>query len=228
MSSLTNGRANLKFNNSVVIKKSVSSLYSDFILNLYIVYELNTWLRILANNFTLKNCLFGTVKLERNTIKIKFTYNGRGIAFDGKDSWSFGNNFARNVIVFGVDNSLSSHTSNQKNNFLVLGAGPTQGINDSTGSVEKKFNINFTKANTKFCLSLHYNGEESYLYVNKTEICKFKAKDNVSWYNFCLGSVSKDFTKDKQTEISLNVTVYDFSVDHSSIRKEDILNIHQY
>ena len=48
--------------------------------------------------------------------------------------------------------------------------------------------------NTKFwfCLSLHYNGDESYLYVDKTETCKFKANDNTSWYNFCLGSISKD------------------------------------
>ena len=90
---------------------------------------------------------------------------------------------------------------------------------------QKKISINFSKANTKFCLSLHYNGEESYLYVSKTEICKFKAKVNVSCYNFCLGSV-KYFTKDEQSEIS--GTVYDFRVDHSSIKKEDILYIHQY
>ena len=68
----------------------------------------------------------------------------------------------------------------------------------------------------------------SYLHVNKTEICKFKANDNISWYNFCLGSVLKDFKKDVQSEISLIDTVYDFSVDHSSIKKEDVLNIHQY
>ena len=93
---------------------------------------------------------------------------------------------------------------------------------------KKKNSINFSKANTKFCLSLHYNGNESYLYVNKTEIQKFKGKDNISQYNFCLGSVSKDFTKDKQSKISLDGTVYDFSIDHSSIEKEDILNIHHY
>ena len=61
---------------------------------------------------------------------------------------------------------------------------------------EKKISINFSKANTQFCLSFHYIGNESYLYVNKTEIYKFKAKDNISWYSFCLGGVSKDFTKD--------------------------------
>ena len=50
-----------------------------------------------------------------------------------------------------------------------------------------------------------------YLHVNKTEICKFKAKDKISWYNFCLGSVSKDLTIDEQSDISLNGTVYDFT-----------------
>ena len=76
-------------------------------------------------------------------------------------------------------------------------------------------------------LNLNYNGDESYLYVIKTYICKLKAEDNISWYNFCLGSVSQDFTKDEQSEMFLNDTVYDFSVDHTSIKKEDI-NIHQY
>ena len=60
---------------------------------------------------------------------------------------------------------------------------------------KKKISIDFSKANTKFCLSLPYNGDERYLYVNNTEIYKFKANDNLSWYNFCLGCVSKEFTK---------------------------------
>ena len=65
-----------------------------------------------------------------------------------------------------------------------------------------------------------------YLYANEAEICKFKAKDSIRWCNFCLGSESKDFTREEQTEISLNGTVYDFSVDHSWIKKEGILNAH--
>ena len=48
---------------------------------------------------------------------------------------------------------------------------------------------------------MRFNGNESYLYVNKRVICKFKVNYNVGWYNFCLGSVSKDFTKDEQSEI---------------------------
>ena len=93
---------------------------------------------------------------------------------------------------------------------------------------QKKKSINFSKANEKFCLRLHYNRDESYLRVNKTEIYIFKAKNNIGWHNFCLRNVSKDFTKDEQWGISVNGTVYDFSVGHSSTKKEDILNIHQY
>ena len=50
---------------------------------------------------------------------------------------------------------------------------------------QKKESINFSETSTKFCLSLNYNGDESYLYVKKTEICKFKGNDDsISWYNF--------------------------------------------
>ena len=178
MSKLPNSRVNPKSNNSVLVQKSFSSLYSNFILNLYIVYELNTWSCNLANNFTLKIVLFGTVKLVRNSIKSKFTYNGQRTTFDGEGLWNFGNDFAINIVIFGVDNSSSSTTNNRKNNFLVLGKGPTQGINDSTGVVEKRFSIIFSKANAKFCLRFYDSGDENYLYVNKREIYKFKAKDN--------------------------------------------------
>ena len=65
------------------------------------------------------------------------------------------------MVIFGVDNSSSFHADNCKNNFLILGKDPTFGINGSFGSPEKKFSINFTKANTKCCLSLHYNDYNS-------------------------------------------------------------------
>ena len=83
MSDLANGRVNLKFNDSVLMQKN-SSLYCNFILNLYIVYELNNWPCNPSNNFAQQNCLFGAIKLTRNAIKRKFIYNGREIAFDEK------------------------------------------------------------------------------------------------------------------------------------------------
>ena len=71
--------------------------------------------------------------------------------------------------------------------------------------------INFSNRKTRFCSSLHYNGNESYLHVNKAESCKFKMNDNIYWYNFCLRSISKDSTKDERRKISLNSNVYNFS-----------------
>ena len=80
----------------------------------------------------------GTVRLVRIAIKYKFPYNDWGITFDWDVSWSFNNDFARNIVIFGVDKSTSFYTDNGNNNFLVLGKGPIQGINDYTGAAEKK------------------------------------------------------------------------------------------
>ena len=89
-----------------------------------------------------------------------------------------------------MDNSSSSYAENHKNNFFVLGEVPTFGINGSFGSPEKKFNINFGKASTKFCLSLHYNVDNSYLFVNVKEIFKFKADNkNVNFPTKCIAMI---------------------------------------
>ena len=70
------------------------------------------------------------------------------------------------LITFYADRSRLSHADNSRNNILALGKGPTNDINDSVGTTEKKIGIDFGKANTKFCLSLHYNGNNSDLFVN--------------------------------------------------------------
>ena len=90
---------NLKIEQVCFGAKKSSLLYTNLIFNLHIVYELNSWPHNPTNNFPLKNCLFGTVKLERKGIKNKFTYNGQGIAFGGERLWSFANDFDRNVII---------------------------------------------------------------------------------------------------------------------------------
>ena len=64
-------------------------------------------------------------------------YSVYGIAFDGVNSWSFGNDYATNVVIFGFDNSSLSHSDNHKNNFLILREGLTSNINGSFGSLEK-------------------------------------------------------------------------------------------
>ena len=63
--------------------------------------------------------------------------------------------------------SSSAHIGNKKKDMLVLAKGPTQGL-EHTLTTEKCSQINFTVTKKKFCLSLHYNGANSYLLVNGT------------------------------------------------------------
>ena len=82
--------------------------------------------------------MFGATNIVKNSDKEKYVYNGYGIAVDGKGECSFSNDPARNVIMFWVDNSSSSHTGNLKKDFLILGEGPNFRINGSFHASEKK------------------------------------------------------------------------------------------
>ena len=94
---------------------------------------------------------------------------------------------------------------------------------------EKMYSVNFTDHKEKYCLSLHYNGANSYLFVNRTEIIKFKVKDSeIVATPLCLGNISKDWLVDNMKDIRLNGYVYDFSVDYDTIAVDDILDIHKY
>ena len=117
------------------------------------------------------------------------------------------------------------YTNKKKKN---LGKGPTQGL-EHTLSAEKMYSVNFTKENTKFCLSLHYNRANSYLFVNGKEIHKFTAKDSeINPYELCLRNISKDWSVDNMKKTGLKGYVYDFSVDYYAISNSDITDIHKY
>ena len=91
------------------------------------------------------------------------------------------------------------------------------------------YSNNFTKVKTKFCWSLHYNGDNSYLFVNGTEIVKFKDKDSmIVSNNLCLGNVSKDFSTSNINKTVLNGYIYDFSFDYNAIDVDNIKDIHKY
>ena len=78
----------------------------------------------------------------------------------------------RNVIIFGVDIGSSTKIGNRKKDILILGKGPTQGL-EHTLSAEKMYSINFTERHKEFCLSLRYNGANSYLLVYWLMVKKF-------------------------------------------------------
>ena len=159
----------LQFNKSCLKQPNKLIYDKGHIVNVYLVYELGAS----SSNFsdpTLKNCLFGVVTLTKHADIEKNGYPGFGIGFDRRSSFSFlGSRFDQNIITFGVDMSSSVDTDNKKKDILILGRGPTQGL-EHTLTSEKIYSINFTLTRKKFCLSLHYDGANRYLFDNGTEI----------------------------------------------------------
>ena len=98
----------INFNRHCLIKNNI--YISKRVINLYISYTLTPWLRNLNTDFTLNNCLFGSVKLTEIT--------------DGT--------MRRNVIIFGADMGSSVHIDNKRKEILILGEGPTQELDDTT------------------------------------------------------------------------------------------------
>ena len=107
-------------NNNISIPKKV--------INLYISYALNPWSRNLNTDFTLNNCLFGSVKLIKSVDPDKYRYSGYGIGFDFVQNFHLQTEaWGKNVIIFGADKSSSVHTDNKNKNILIFGEEPTQG-----------------------------------------------------------------------------------------------------
>ena len=132
--------------------------------------------------------------MTKNADIDKYGYSGYGTGFDRKLGFSSpGSGFGQSVSIFGADMSSSAHIDNKKKDILVLGKGPTKGLKD-TLTAEKINSIDFTVTKKVFCLSLHYNVANSYLFVNGTEIYKFKVKESeIVATPLCLGNISKDW-----------------------------------
>ena len=125
--------------------------------------------------------------------------------------------------------SPSVHVDNKKKDILIIGKGPTQGLGENSLTAEKMYSINFMVKRKRFCLSLHYNGSNSYLFVNGIEIIKFKAKySEIVATPLCLGNISKDWSVDNMKRTGFNGCVYDFSVDYDAIEVDNNLDIHKY
>ena len=91
------------------------------------------------------------------------------------------------------------------------------------------YSINFTVKKKLFCLSLHYNGSNSYLFVNGTEIYKFKAKDSETVASpLCLGNISKDWSTDNMKRAGFNGYIYNFNEGYDATDVDDIKDIHKY
>ena len=201
-------------------------------VNIYIVYKIVRIanINIRDDNLTVLNALFGAASLAKNADVNKYKYSGYVTVFDRTSIfWFPGRGNGQNVIIFGVDMNSSIHVDNKGKDILILGKGPTQGLGEHWLTAEKMYLINFSKDKITFCLSLHYNGANSYLFVNSTEIIKSKTKvSKIVASPLCLGNISKDWSIDNMKKSSFTGYVYDFSVDYDAIAVNDIKDIHKY
>ena len=188
------------FQQNIILTSNNDHVLNKNVVNIYIVYKLDPLASTRDISFTIQNALFGAMKITKNaTDNSKNNYKGYGICFD--EGSEFGHTIteggrahttdARNALIFGADMSFSVHATNRANNIYLMGTGLTQGINDTTIYAEKNFNRNFTDFDKKFMLSLHYNGDDSYLFVNGRQELKFKAKtDQLVKEKLCIGPMT--------------------------------------
>ena len=121
---------------------------------------------------------FWGAKLAKNAGPDKYVCSGYDIGFNLRSKcWLPDGSRGKNVIIFGVDIGLSVHIDHKGINILFLGKRPTQGLDDTTLTAEAQYSINFSRSNRKFYLSFYYNGSNSFLFDNATNIHQFKAKD---------------------------------------------------
>ena len=163
-------------------------------INSKYLYSIQPQKTINSDN-VLKNCLFGAIKVTKpgdTTDTDKYIYSGHGLGFDSSGQFSHPQGgMAKNIIIFGVDLSYSVHATNKTQNNLILGHGLTQKVNNTTIYAEKMYSPNSSVENKIFCLSLYYNGDDSYLFVNGKEVSNFKGKKfEIKANQLTLGSIS--------------------------------------
>ena len=206
----------------------------DNVINILCVYEIQPISSSRHTSFTIQIALFGAMQITKDaTDNSKNNYKGYGICFDERSQ--FGHTITeggfthttngRNVLIFGADMSFSVHATNRANHIYLMDDG-----NNATIYVEKNYYKNFTDPGKKFVLSLHYNGDDSYLFVNGRQELKFKCKtDQLVKEKSCIGILSDQWTASKSEKSELYGSIYDFVVDYEQIVDiKTIYDMHRY
>ena len=227
------------FQQNNVLTSSNDHVINKNVVNIYIVYKLDPLASSRGKSFTIQNALFGAMQITKNaTDNSKNNYKGYGICFDERSE--FGHTITeggfshttdtRNVLIFGADMSFNVHSTNRANHLYIMGTGLTQGINDTTIYTEKNFYRNFTDFGKKIMLSLHYNGDDSYLFVNGRQELKFKIKtDQLVKEKSCIRNLSDQWTTSESEKTGVYGKIYDFVVDYEQIAGvKTIYDMHRY
>ena len=232
------GRIHVYLQGNHFQKNNVIIPNNNNVINIHVVYKLDPISSTRNTDYTIQNTLFDAMKIIKNTDFSKNNYTGHGLCFD--EGGEFGHavrqgNFDRttnvkNVIIFGVDMSSSIHGTNRANNIYVMGKDFIQGINDTTIYAEKLFHNNFTEFGVKFVLSLHYNGNNSYLFANGRQELKIKANDDqIIIEKLCLGNLSSEWTTSESEKTGVYGNIYNFVVDYKAINGvKSIYDMHRY
>ena len=215
------------FQQNNILTSNNDHVINTNVINIYCVYKLDPIASSRDKSFTIQDALFGAMQITKNaTDNSKNNYKGYGTCFDERNEFGHAiteggfahTTAARNVLIFGADMSFSVHATNRANHIYLMGTGLMQGINDTTIYAGNNFYRNFTDPGKKFVLSLHYNGDDSYLFVNGRQELKFKCKtDQLVKEKLCIGNVSDQWTASDSEKTGLYGKIYDFVVDYEQI-----------
>ena len=219
-----NGRMHVSLFSNYFEQNKVIIPNNNNVINIYCVYELRQVNIPLSIEFIILKALFGAMEITKNANTSKYKYKGYGICFEGSI------NNERNILIFGVHEFSLLHSNNKANNIYVMGKGFVQGINDMTLYAEKVYSQNFTQPNKKFVLSLHYNDDNSYLFVNGKQELKFKCKTNqLVKEKLCIGNLSNNWSPIEAQKTGFYGNIYDFVVDYKAINGvKQIYDMHRY
>ena len=229
----TDGRMHIYLNGNYFAQdKAIIPNNNNNIINIYGVYQLDPISSSRDTRYTIQNALFEAVQITKNADTSKYAYKGYGICFNEGGMFSERSiSNGRKVLIFGVHESSLIHSNNKANNIYVMGKDFVQGINDTTLYADKVYSQNFTQPSKKFVLSLHYNGDNSYLFVNGKQELKFKAKNDQILKNekLCLGNLSNQWRIAEYKKTRLYGNIYDFVVDYEAINGvKQIYDMHRY
>ena len=221
------------FQQNNVLASNNDHVINNNVINSYIVYKLDPIASSRDATFTIQNALFGAMQITKNVDTSKYDYKGYGICFD--EGGQFGHTTtegdfahttnARNVLIFRVDMSFSVHANNRANHIYVR----VQNLFKALMILQFMQKKTFIET-LQILVILHYNGNNSYLFVNGRQELTFKYKtDQLVRKKLCIGNLSDQWTTSESEKTGLYGKIYDFVVDYEEIvGTTKILDIHKY